>query len=100
MKAAHWNIDVDGTAHHIELRWTYWGGQRDVYVDGEPIAGSTESLRSSSTQPVDVGGKKVAVITRPRKVNKAAFDVLLEVDGKEIEPEGDKSDEGEDPAPA
>jgi hypothetical protein len=94
VKAAIWNIDVDGSTHEVRLEWTYWGGQRDVYVDGVPVEGDTVPFRWSSTQPVDVGSKRVAVITRPRKINKAAFDVFLEVDGEELAPTGDASDDG------
>lgn len=41
----------------------------------------------------------MAVITRPRTVNKAAFDVFLQVDGVEVKPSGDADDDGSD-APA
>ncbi len=100
MKAAIWNVNVNGTAHEVRLEWTYWGGQRDVYVDGTVVQGDTSPLRWSSTQPVDVAGKQVAVITRPRKVNKAAFDVVLQVDGQELAPTGDAGDDGADAPPA
>lgn len=94
MKAARWTIEVDGQQHDVRLEWTYWGGQRDVYVDNQIMDGDTVPFRWSSTQAIEVGSKRVAVITRPQKINKAAFDVLLEVDGVEIEPTGDASDDG------
>lgn len=96
MKAAVWNVDVDGQQHEVRLEWTYWGGQRDVYVDGVIVDGDTVPFRWSSTQPIDVGGKRMAVITRPREINKAAFDVLLQADGTELKPTGDVEDDGSD----
>ena len=86
MSSAIWQIEVDGQQHEVELQWTYWGGERNVLVDGTIVDADTQALRWKSDQSIDVGGKRCVVITRPKKVNKVAFDVLLEVDGQELTP--------------
>ncbi|WP_375489381.1 hypothetical protein [uncultured Jatrophihabitans sp.] len=87
MDRATWNVDVHGTGHQIELRWSYWGGRREVYVDGTFAAGDTKVLRWKSRHPVDVAGKTCTVITRPKKHAKTVFDVFLDVDGQERAPD-------------
>lgn len=96
MYTAVWNIEVDGAVHEVKLEWTYWGGERDVYVDGVLVDEDKKPLRWKSDQQVDVAGKRVTVLTRPHSaLHSARFSVLLQVDGAEIEPDENLSDIGQ-----
>lgn len=95
MYTATWNLDVAGAQHEVKLEWTYWGGERHVFIDGKEVDGSHIPMRWKSTQEVEVEGKQIVVITRPHSVtHPSRFDVLLEVDGKEIEPDSNTTDHG------
>ena len=96
MYIAIWNLDVDGSTHEVKLEWTYWGGDRDVYVDGALVSESKLLLRWKSDQEIEVAGRTARVITKPHSVAHAArFTVLLEFQGKELEPDRNLSNIGQ-----
>ena len=86
MARATWNIDVDGQPHTIELQWTYFGGERELSVDGQIADDNTIPFRWTSEQHFTVGGQVGRVVTRPQRINVAAFDVELYLDDRLIPP--------------
>ncbi|SHH20137.1 hypothetical protein SAMN05443575_3416 [Jatrophihabitans endophyticus] len=95
MYTAVWNVDVDGRAHEVTLKWTYWGGERDVYLDGELVAESTLLLRWKSDQEIDIDGHTARVVTRPHSLaHPDRFTLVLDLDGVEHEPDENRTSHG------
>lgn len=91
MERKSWSIDVDGTQHAVALNWTYWGGRREVTVDGEVVATNTLPMRWSSTQPFRLGGHEAVVRTRPSNPVSPYFVITLELDGRKMPAEPGRS---------
>lgn len=88
MAEKHWKVDE----HDVVLTWGYWGGKREVTVDGTTVSKNTIPLRGWSEQRFDLDGKVAVVKTKPSFAVSAKFVVTLEVDGREIAPVGGRSD--------
>lgn len=41
MERKSWKVDIDGAQHSVVLDWTYYGGRREVTVDGRGVSKST-----------------------------------------------------------
>jgi len=72
-----WQPDVNGSRHEVVLNWTYWGGKRELVVDGEVASRERRPLLSWSDQRFQLDGQACKVVTRPQRVNIAKFDVEL-----------------------
>lgn len=86
MALRNWTIDLDGREHTVTLNWTYWGGEREVLVDGRVVNEDKKFLRWESHQEFELDGHHCAVITRPQRSNITEFDIELRVDGRVIAP--------------
>lgn len=84
MATKTWTVDTGGTSHEVALDWGYWGGRREVRVDGEVVDSSTVPLRWSSTQEFDLDGHRCVLTTRPSSKLSARFRIELEVDGEAV----------------
>ena len=84
MDRKSWKVDVDGKQHEVVLNWTYWGGARQVSLDGKVVNDSTVPMRWKSEQAIDVDGRRVVVRTKPFKRVSPYFVIELEVDGKAV----------------
>lgn len=87
MEQKTWRFDLDGTAHVVRLDWTYWGGRREVFVDGEERDASTVLGRWRSSQTFDLDGRHGVVETRPTKMISVKLNITLEIDGQPVEAE-------------
>jgi len=72
-----WNVELDGKTHTVHLNWTYFGGAREVVVDGNVVNEDRKLLRWHSDQHFDIDGHDCHIVTRPQRVNVTAFDVEL-----------------------
>jgi len=51
-----WTVNVDGAQHTVVLDWTYWGGRREVSLDGQAVGSSTIPMRWRSEQAFQIDG--------------------------------------------
>lgn len=86
MERKSWTVDVDGSRHEVVLQWSYWGGAREVQVDGRTVDRSRVPMRWRSEQTFDVAGHNAVVRTRPSKPVSPWFVITLELDGRKVEP--------------
>lgn len=92
MERKSWTVDIDGDQHTVVLNWTYWGGRREVVVDGQVVSTSTIPMRWRSTQALDINGHPAVLRTKPSfPVLSPWFVITLEVDGRPVQPEPGKS---------
>lgn len=82
MAEKRWRVDE----HDLVLEWSYWGGKREVTVDGEVVAQNQIPMRGWSEQRFELDGKVAVVRTKPSFAVSAKFVVTLEVDGREVAP--------------
>lgn len=68
----------------MRLDWTYWGGRREVFVDGTQRHESVIPMRWRSTQAFVVDGHPCVVTTEPTGTLSAKFRISLEVDGQQV----------------
>lgn len=87
MEQKTWKFELDGETHVVRLDWTYWGGRRNVTVDGVERHESIVPMRWRSTQEFDVAGHQAVVTTEPTITISARFKISLTIDGQRIEPE-------------
>lgn len=90
MARAVWNVDVNGTSHEIELKWTYFGGDRDVFVDGTLVQDDDHPMRWQSKQMFVIDGEQFSVVTKPQTINIAAFDIELHHNNQVLKPDIDE----------
>lgn len=90
MERKSWSVDVDGTQHVVVLNWTYYGGERQVSVDGQVVDDSTVPMRWRSEQSFGLGGRQAVVRTQPAKRISPYFRVTLELDGTVVPPDAGK----------
>lgn len=100
-----WTVDIDGTQHKVALDWTYWGGDRQVSVDGDVVNKDTKLLRWKSAQEFEVAGHPALIKTEPARKISSQFVISMELDGVEIEPDPGQpafweKNEGSDEEPA
>ncbi len=86
MERKVWRVELDGAAHEVVLNWTYWGGDRQVVVDGALVGDDTRAMRWKSEQRFDLAGHPAVVRTRPKAKVSPYFVVTLEVDGDVVPP--------------
>ena len=91
MEHKSWIVDLDGRTHTVVLDWTYYGGRRQVSVDGQVVDSSRVPMRWRSTQAFEIDGYRAVVRTRPSGPLSPLFVIDLEVDGKAVVPEAGKS---------
>lgn len=84
MERKVWQVDVDGKQHEVALSWTYWGGDRQVHLDGELVHSSSQAMRGKSEQPFQIDGHTAVVRTRAKTKVSPFFVISLEVDGKDV----------------
>lgn len=84
MERKVWQVDVDGSRHEVALNWTYWGGDRQVLLDGELVHSDSQAMRWKSEQPFKIGGRTAVVRTKPKNGFSPFFVITLEVDGREV----------------
>lgn len=82
-----WTVELDGMTHVVALDWTYWGGDRQVSVDGRVVHRDTRAMRWRSSQDFDLGGHRALVTTAPSRRGSAFFAIALEVDGRVVDPD-------------
>lgn len=80
-------MELDGARHEVVLLWTYWGGAREVQVDGSTVDRSRVPMRWRSEQSFDLAGHRAVVRTRPSSRFSPWFVITLEVDGRTVEPD-------------
>ena len=80
-----WNVILDGKQHIITLNWTYYGGTREVVVDGQMVDRSTEWLRPESKQHFVIDNHMCEIVTRPRQDDMFTFEIMLFIDGKKVD---------------
>jgi hypothetical protein len=86
METKSWNVDLDGERHEVKLLWTYFGGKREVEVDGTVVEKSTVPMRWRSSQSFDLAGHAAVLTMRPVRPLSKYFAIALTVDGTEVEP--------------
>ena len=59
-----WKVALDGTTHTEQLNWTYFGGEREVRVDGTVVNEEHKMLRWNSDQEFTLDGHRCRVVTR------------------------------------
>lgn len=92
MERKSWTVDIDGGQHAVALNWTYYGGRREVTVNGRVVSTSTIPMRWRSTQTFDIDGHPAVLCTRPSfPVLSPWFVITLEVDGGVVQPDPGKS---------
>lgn len=91
MERKSWTVEVDGDRHAVVLDWTYYGGRREVTVDGRLVSRSSFPLRWRSEQAFRVAGHPAVVRTKPSGPPSPKFVITLEVDGTVVPPEPGKS---------
>lgn len=91
MKKKSWKVASGETTHTVDLLWSYWGGHREVQVDGETVDRSTVPMRWRSKQSFELDGREAVVETRPTKPISPFFSISLRFDGDEIASESAKS---------
>ena len=89
MAKATWQVEVEGHPHTVELEWTYFGGERTLSIDGQVVDDNQIPLRWTSAQEFTIDGQAGRVVTRPQRVNVAAFDVELYLGDRLIKPTSD-----------
>ena len=72
------------------MQWTYFGGERELNVDGQIADDNTLLMRWTSEQHFTVGGRAGRVVTRPQRINFAAFDIELYLSDRLIPPTTDE----------
>ncbi len=87
MDRKSWTVDVDGAQHAVVLNWTYWGGDRQVTVDGQVVDESTQAMRWRSEQAFALNGHPAVVRTKPVRRVSPYFTISLEVDGRVVAPD-------------
>lgn len=85
-----WNVELDGKTHSVQLNWTYFGGAREVVVDGAVVNEDRKLLRWESDQHFEIDGHDCHIVTQPQAKNVAAFDVDLFVGNTLINAEHDE----------
>lgn len=68
------------------LLWSYWGGARQVQVDGATVDRSQVPMRWRSEQAFELAGHRAVVRTKPSSRISPWFIITLELDGRTIEP--------------
>lgn len=105
MEQKPWTVDIDGGEHTVVLNWTYYGGRREVVVDGRAVSKNTIPMRWRSEQAFEIDRQPAVVRTQPaRRISRfrdiaeavhgagaALFVITLEVDGKAVQPDSGKS---------
>jgi hypothetical protein len=66
MERKSWTVEVDGGRHEVVMLWSYWGGGREVQVDGRTLDRSRVPMRWCSEQSFELAGHRAVVRTRPR----------------------------------
>ena len=84
MEHKTWKLDLDGDAHVVRLDWTYWGGLREVFIDGEQRHESVVPMRWKSSQAFEIDGRHCVVKTEPSALLSPKFRISLEVDGQPV----------------
>ena len=87
MERKSWTVDTGGTEHVVALDWTYWGGHREVSVDGQVVGTSTIPLRGRSKQAFVLDGHPAVVTTRPNRAISGYFRIERHVDGRPVPPD-------------
>jgi FAIM1 (Fas apoptotic inhibitory molecule) protein len=87
MERKAWTVEVDGRPHEVVLQWSYWGGAREVQVDGQTVDRSKVPMRWRSEQSFEVAGHNAIVSTRPSRRISPWFVITLEIDGRDVEPD-------------
>lgn len=85
MEQKTWKFDLDDTEREVRLDWTYWGGHREVFLDGVSRHESVIPMRGRSQQRFEIDGHPAIVRTEPE--NFVKFKITLEVDGRLVEAE-------------
>lgn len=83
-----WRVEANGSEHEVVLNWSYWGGRREVVVDGEVIDSRRRPLLWWSEQPFQIDGQQCKVVTRPQNINVAKFEVELFVGDRLVPAQG------------
>lgn len=83
-----WQVDMNGRQHEIVLNWTYWGGKREVVLDGDVISSERRPLLWWSEQPFQIDDEACKVVTRPQKINTTEFHVELFVGDRLVPAQG------------
>mgnify|MGYP000329788969 CR=1 FL=1 len=91
MEQTIWNVELDGATHEVRLDWTYFGGRREVFVDGVQRHVSVIPMRWRSTQEFEIDGHPCVVATEPSSLISPYFRISLRVDGRVVEAETPKS---------
>ncbi len=86
-----WTVDVDGGPHAVVLHWTYFGGHRELEVDGRVVGESTVPMRWRSEQAFEIAGHRAVVRTQPARRVSPWFVITLEVEGKAVAPDPGES---------
>ncbi len=91
MERKSWKVDIDGAQHTVVLEWTYYGGRREVTVDGRVVSKSTIPMRWRSEQRFEIEGHPAVVRTKPSRRLSPWFVISLEVDGSTVPPGPERS---------
>ncbi len=84
MERKSWTVEADGTTHAVVLNWTYYGGERQVNVDGRVVDDDARAFRWKSRQEFVLAGRTAVVETKPLKRLSPFFTISLHVDGREV----------------
>lgn len=84
MEKKSWKVASGGTIYAVDLLWSYWGGHREVQVDGQTVERSTIPMRWRSRQSFELADGEAVVETRPAKSISPYFSISLGFNGDEI----------------
>ncbi|HMS46422.1 MAG: hypothetical protein WAX12_15080 [Candidatus Microthrix subdominans] len=87
MEHKTWKFQLKGEDHIVRLDWTYWGGRREVFVDGQQRHESIIPMRWRSSQVFELEGSHCVVTTEPTGLMSPKFRISLEIDGEGIKPQ-------------
>ena len=61
-----WNVEVNGSAHAVELVHGYISGKRTIYVDGNKVQESRKLLDKGSSHPFQIDNQAFLIIIKPK----------------------------------
>jgi hypothetical protein len=89
MRRSTWHVDENGSRHEVVLNWSYFGGKRELVVDGQVVSDQRRPVLWWSEQPFQLDGQPCKVVTRPQNINFAKFEVELLVGDRLIRPQSE-----------
>jgi len=88
--SATWNLDVKGTRHIVVFDWNFFGGKREIKVDGAVVNTDSKLLQRESDQSMTIGSEQASVVTRPQAGNPNAFGLEFHPEDRVLTPDSNE----------